>query len=104
MHLLSGMERVKADSNCKLLIIGAGLGRTGTLSTRSALEQLLGHPCYHGAVPFSERPDHVASWVEIFSSGRLRPEIVKELLNGYSAGLDLTIFLGLCFYSQSGLG
>ena len=86
------MERVKADSNCKLLIIGAGLGRTGTLSTRSALKQLLGHPCYHGAVPFSERPDHVAPWVEIFSSGRLRPEIAKELLTGYSAGLDLTIF------------
>lgn len=34
-----------------LLVIGAGLPRTGTLSTRAALQHLLGGPCYHGAVP-----------------------------------------------------
>ena len=32
----------------ELEVIGAGLPRTGTLSTRAALEKLLG-PCYHGA-------------------------------------------------------
>ena len=41
-------KKSKADG---LLVIGAGLPRTGTLSTRAALQHLLGGPCYHGAVP-----------------------------------------------------
>merc|ERR1712168_995780 len=81
-----------ADSKCKLLVIGAGLGRTGTLSTRSALEHLLGHPCYHGVVPIAERPEHVLPWIEVFTSAKLEPEMANNLLAGYSAGLDLTIF------------
>jgi hypothetical protein len=31
----------------KFLVIGAGLPRTGTLSLMTALEHLLGGPCYH---------------------------------------------------------
>merc|ERR1711971_1314741 len=75
-----------------MLVIGAGLGRTGTLSTRSALEHLLGHPCYHGAVPVAERPEHAIPWINIFTSGKLEPEMATELLEGYSAGVDFTIF------------
>ena len=80
------------DSKCKLLVIGAGLGRTGTLSTRSALEHLLGHPCYHGVVPAAERPEHVLPWIKVFTSAELEPEMANNLLAGYSAGLDFTIF------------
>ena len=76
----------------KMLVIGAGLCRTGTLSTRSALEHLLGHPCYHAAVPIAERPEHVLPWVNVFTSGKLEPETAHKLLAGYSAGLDVTIF------------
>merc|ERR1711971_696783 len=75
-----------------MLVIGAGLGRTGTLSTRSALEHLLGHPCYHGAVPVAERPEHAIPWINIFTSGKLEPEMATELLEVYSAGVDFTIF------------
>ena len=75
-----------------MLVIGAGLCRTGTLSTRSALEHLLGHPCYHAAVPIAERPEHVLPWVNVFTSGKLEPETAHKLLAGYSAGLDVTIF------------
>jgi hypothetical protein len=42
-------------------IIGAGLGRTGTLSLRIALEQLGFGPCYHMLEVF-KRPDHIAAW------------------------------------------
>jgi hypothetical protein len=44
-----------------LKLVGAGLGRTGTLSLKQALERLLGEPCYHMLEVFS-RPDHVADW------------------------------------------
>jgi hypothetical protein len=42
-------------------VVGAGLGRTGTLSLKVALERLLGGRCYHMAEVF-EHPEHVASW------------------------------------------
>jgi hypothetical protein len=42
-------------------VIGAGLGRTGTLSLSAALEQLLGGPCYHMAELF-KHPEHVQFW------------------------------------------
>ena len=44
-----------------LKVVGAGLGRTGTMSLKAALEQLLGGPCYHMMEVF-EHPEHVAIW------------------------------------------
>ena len=85
-------ENSENNSGCKLLVIGAGLGRTGTLSTRSALEHLLGQSCYHGAVPIAEKPEHVMPWIDVFKCGKLEPEMANRLLEGFSAGLDITIF------------
>lgn len=42
-------------------IIGAGFGRTGTLSMKAALEQLGFGPCYHMVEVF-DKPEHVALW------------------------------------------
>jgi hypothetical protein len=44
-----------------LRVIGAGLGRTGTLSLKHALERLLGGPCYHMLEVFG-RPDDIGVW------------------------------------------
>jgi hypothetical protein len=44
-----------------LKIVGAGFGRTGTLSLKTALEKLGFGPCYHMAEVFP-RPDHIAMW------------------------------------------
>ena len=44
-----------------LRVVGAGAGRTGTLSLKAALEQLLGGPCYH-MIEVLTRPDHVPQW------------------------------------------
>ena len=44
-----------------LRVVGAGLGRTGTLSLKLALERLLGAPCYHMTEVFAH-PEHVALW------------------------------------------
>jgi hypothetical protein len=44
-----------------LQIIGAGFGRTGTLSVKLALEQLGFGPCYHMMEVF-HRPPHIELW------------------------------------------
>jgi hypothetical protein len=44
-----------------LRVVGAGLGRTGTLSLKLALEKLLGAPCYHMVEVFP-RPEHQKVW------------------------------------------
>ncbi len=44
-----------------LRVVGAGLGRTGTLSLKHALERLLGGRCYHMLEVF-QHPDDVARW------------------------------------------
>jgi hypothetical protein len=44
-----------------LKVVGAGFGRTGTLSLKHALEKLGCGPCYHMMEVFP-RPDHVAMW------------------------------------------
>ena len=42
-------------------VIGAGFGRTGTLTLKTALERLELGPCYHMAELF-EHPHHAATW------------------------------------------
>ena len=43
-------------------VIGAGLGRTGTLSLKLALERLRFGPCYHMKEVFEHLDDHVPLW------------------------------------------
>lgn len=44
-----------------LRVVGGGLGRTGTMSLKMALERLLGAPCHH-PTEVSAHPEHVAVW------------------------------------------
>jgi hypothetical protein len=44
-----------------LQVVGAGFGRTGTLSLKNALEKVGFGPCYHMLEVFP-RPGHVAMW------------------------------------------
>ena len=45
----------------ELRVVGAGLGRTGTLSLKTALERLLGGRCYHMIEIFGH-PEHAPVW------------------------------------------
>lgn len=45
-----------------LKVLGAGLGRTGTMSLKLALEQLLGGRCYHMLELIEHLPEHVRYW------------------------------------------
>lgn len=49
-----------------LQVIGAGVGRTGTVSLKHALEQLLGGPCYH-MWEVLKHPEHVPFWQDAIS-------------------------------------
>src|SRR6266487_3562583 len=68
-----------------LRVIGAGLARTGTMSLKLALEELLGRPCYHMFEVFA-RSAHIAVWHDA-SRGRL-PDW-RPFLTGYGAAVDL---------------
>src|SRR5438105_250833 len=67
-----------------LRVVGAGLGRTGTMSLKLALERLLGAPCYHMVEVFSH-PEHVPAW-HAAAQGRM-PDW-DQLFAGYAAAVD----------------
>jgi sulfotransferase family protein len=67
-----------------LQIVGAGLGRTGTHSLKSALEQLLGAPCYHMLEVFG-RPDDIPIWHRAVNGDT--PDW-SEFLADYQAAVD----------------
>ncbi len=67
-----------------LRIIGAGFGRTGTLSLKLALEQLGFDKCYH-MMEVRNHPEHVNTW-----RAAARGELVDwpKLFQGYQAAVD----------------
>src|SRR4029077_18449118 len=70
--------------NTSMQVIGAGFGRTGTMSMQAALE-LLGYRCYH-MKEITERPGDLQAWHE-FVSGRARMDW-KPLFESYEATVD----------------
>ena len=66
-----------------LRVIGAGVGRTGTTSLKTALERLLGERCYHGW-ELLHRPDDVPLWESALDGD---PDWAT-LFDGYGAAID----------------
>lgn len=67
-----------------LKVIGAGFGRTGTLSMKAALEELGFGPCYHMSEVFSN-PPHLAYWVAATEGKSVD---WKDFLKNYQATVD----------------
>ena len=67
-----------------LAVIGAGFGRTGTLSLKAALEQLGFAPCYH-MLEVHQRPAHDQLWLD---AAQGRPVDWDALFTGYRATVD----------------
>jgi Sulfotransferase domain len=67
-----------------LQVLGAGFGRTGTLSLRAALDVLGFAPCYH-MVEVAKHPSHAGTWV---AAARGAPVEWPLLLRGYAAAVD----------------
>ncbi len=76
-----------------LKVIGAGFGRTGTLSVKMALEELGVGPCYHMTEVF-QHPEHFSQW-----EAATRGEAIDwhKLLKGYQATVD---WPACSFYKQ----
>ncbi len=70
-------------------VIGAGYGRTGTLSLQLALEQLGLGPCYHMQTIIM-RPRHLWVWAKI---GQGEPADWHTLLQKYQAAVDFPVSL-----------
>lgn len=66
-----------------LRVIGSGLGRTGTLSLKLALEQLGFGPCHHMREVL-EHPESVPLWIDAFDG---RPDW-ETTFDGYNSTID----------------
>ena len=66
-----------------LKVIGAGFGRTGTLSLKHALERLGFGPCYHMA-EVATHPEHVDLWRRAWRGEDPWPQIFAD----YAAAVD----------------
>jgi hypothetical protein len=67
-----------------LKVVGAGFGRTGTLSLKNALEMLGFGPCYHMMEVFP-RPEHVRMWHRLAFEKSVDWD---ELFRGFQATVD----------------
>ncbi len=67
-----------------LKVVGAGFGRTGTLSLKFALEQLGFDKCYH-MMEVRFHPDHREAWAK---AHRGEPIDWDALFEGYQASVD----------------
>ena len=67
-----------------LRVVGAGLGRTGTLSLKLALEKLLDAPCYHMMEVFGH-PEHIPAWHQ---AARGEMPDWHALMDGYAGAVD----------------
>ena len=65
-------------------VIGAGFGRTGTLSMKAALEHLGLGPCYH-MLEVVGRPDKADAWYDAAQTGTADWD---DLLEGYQSSVD----------------
>ena len=67
-----------------LRVIGAGFGRTGTMSLKAALEQIGLGPCYHMVECLPRGPQHWQLWIDAIQG---KPNW-DELFDGFSATVD----------------
>lgn len=65
-------------------VIGAGFGRTGTLSMKSALEMLGVGPCHHMMEVFG-KPDHISLWQDAADGHSVNWE---NVFSGYNSAVD----------------
>jgi hypothetical protein len=74
-------------------VIGAGFGRTGTMSLKAALEELGCGPCYH-MVETTVTPEHVEAWSRVSLGESID---WKQLFRDYNSAVD---WPASAFYKQ----
>ena len=79
-----------------LQVIGAGLGRTGTLSMKLALEELGFNPCHHMVEVMRVHTDRNHLFKTIYEEED-NIDAIKELFGGFVAAVD---YPGCMFYEE----
>lgn len=67
-----------------LKVVGAGIGRTGTMSLKIALEQLGFGPCYHMVEVLNNMPSQLPLWQAAVTG---KPDW-EEIYRGYQSAVD----------------
>ena len=70
-----------------LQVIGAGFGRTGTMSLKAALEQLGFGPCYHMVEGMPRGPAHWKLWEDAVAGNA----DWDAIFDGFSSGVDFPV-------------
>jgi hypothetical protein len=72
-----------------LQIVGAGFGRTGTMSTYTALKQL-GFPCYHmfEVIRNPANKRHLGFWRKVADAPDAQRQDWEQVFGGYTASVD----------------
>lgn len=83
-HYRNFFDRSWEEYCVTLKVIGAGFGRTGTLSMKGALEQLGLGPCYH-MMEVMNRPENADAWYE---AAQGEPADWDQILQGYQSCVD----------------
>lgn len=78
-----------------LRVIGAGYGRTGTLSMKAALERLLDGRCYHMETIVRSPKGHLLHWLEWADDPDREPNW-DAILEGFVAVVDAP----MCFFTK----
>ena len=81
---MSSRHGKRGQRSMTLKVIGAGFGRTGTLSLKLALEELRLGPCYH-MIEVNAHPEHDPLWLALThgETADWRP-----MLQGYASTVD----------------
>ena len=95
--ILPAQPKAAAPNHGGLVVIGAGLPRTGTASLRVALEKLLKGRCYHMRQLSEGRKVDKVHWENTLSGNVLDSDWISFLEGqGFRAGVDSPI----CFYFE----
>ena len=81
-----------SEKSSGLILVGAGLPRTGTLSTRCALTHLLSGNCHHMADVFAGGQKTLDFWDKALTGSVGKEDWVRYLEGGgYLSGVDAPI-------------
>src|SRR3954465_4695838 len=80
-------RHVSRQGRSPMRVIGAGFGRTGTLSLKRALEDLGFGPTYH-MQEVMRRPSHVGRWLQYARTGQVEWD---RLFSDFGSGVDFPV-------------
>src|SRR5205085_11796276 len=80
-------RHVSRQGRSAMRVIGAGFGRTGTLSLKRALVDLGFGPTYH-MQEVMRRPSHIGRWLRYARTGEVDWD---EMFSGFGSGVDFPV-------------